>query len=225
MKIPFLAIPGTWGWRGKSDGQWYDLASPWSAFMFGQGFEHLRGPDRRPYVWSTDVNGEQFWRRWFGKSPNVTDWQAAGCNLYAWLVPPLAPQYRQPIETTHLIVHSHGLQVALFACAEGLKVNTLISVGSPVRSDMLDVARRARPNIGFWLHLHSDGSDRFQWLGEVGDGGLGIVRNHPFADQNNTYPGVGHTGILNDARLFNDIWPGPLDLIRARNGRTNDTAA
>lgn len=223
--IPFLAIPGTWGWNGKSDGQWYDLASPWSAYMRSQGFEHLRGPDRRPFVWTTDINGAQFWRRWFGRKPDVNDWQAAGCNLYAWLVPPLAPDRCQPAEATHLIAHSHGLQVVLFACADGLKVNTLISIGSPVRVDMLEVAKRARPNIGFWLHIHSDGSDRMQWFGELGDGAFTIKRNHPFADQNNMYPGVGHSGVLNDPRLFSEIWPGPLDLIRSRHGRTEFNAA
>lgn len=217
--IPFLAIPGTWGWNGSSDGQWHDPSSPWSVYMRGQGFEHLRGPDRRPYVWTTDVNGQQFWRRLFGKKPKINDWQAGGHNLYCWLVPPLAPDRRQPPEATHLIAHSHGLQVVLFACADGLKVHTLISIGSPVRADMLEVARRARPNIGFWLHLHSDHSDRMQWFGELGDGALRVVRAHPYADQNNALPNVGHSGILNDSRLFPVIWPGPLDIIRGRHGR------
>lgn len=224
--IPFLAIPGTWGWNGSSDGQWHDPSSPWSAYMRGQGFEHLRGPDRRPFVWTTDVNGEQFWRRWFGKKPKINDWQAGGHNLFAWLVPPLAPDRRQPPERTHLIAHSHGLQLVLFACADGLKVNTLISIGSPVRADMLEVARRARPNIGYWLHLHSDCSDRMQWLGELGDGALRIARAHPYADVNHALPKVGHSRILNDSHLFPVIWPGPLDIIRLRHGRHDfDTAA
>lgn len=218
--IPILAIPGTWGWRGSSDGQWYDPSSPWSAYLRGQGFDHLRGPDRRPFVWTTDLNGQQAWRRLFKKKPDTIDWQCGGQNLYAWLVPPLAPDRCQPPAMTHLIAHSHGLQVALFACADGLKVNTLISVGSPVRSDMIDVWKRARPNIGYWLHLHSDYTDRWQWFGAIGDGALGIVRAHPMADLNHALPGVGHSEILTDSRLFSKVWPYALDIIKQRHGRT-----
>jgi hypothetical protein len=219
--IPILAIPGTWAWRGSSDGQWYDPSSPWSAYIRGHGFDHLRGPDRRPFVWTTDVNGQQFWRRWFGRKPCTTDWQCGGQNLYAWLVPPLAPDRCQPPSMTHLVAHSHGLQVALFACADGLKVNTLISIGSPVRSDMIEVARRARPNIGYWLHLHSDGSDRMQWFGEIGDGAFRIVRAHPLADINHALPEVGHSEILNDSRRFSSVWPYALDIIKQRHGRSD----
>ena len=223
--IPFLAIAGTWAWRGSSTGQWYDLASPWSAYMRGQGFEHLRGPDRRPFVWSTDVNGWQFWRRWVGQAATTNDWQAAGHNLFAWLVPPLAPDRCQPPAMTHVIAHSHGLAPCLFACADGLKVNTLISIGSPVRADLLEVARRARPNIGYWVHLHSDASDRWQWLGEIGDGALGIVRAHPSADLNWAIPHVGHAQVLTDSRLFTRVWPQTLDIIRSRHGRTDNNSA
>lgn len=218
--IPFLAIPGTHGWNGSSAGQWYDPGSPWSANMRAKGFEHLHllGEDRRPFVWSTDLNGQQFWRRWFGKKPSSNDWQAAGCNLYAYLVPPRAPQHRLPAAETHIVAHSHALQCVAFAASDGLKINTLITVGSPVRVDLFEVFKRARPNIGFWWHFYSDASDRWQWLGAIGDGAIGVTRKHPFADQNVGLPGVGHAGILNDPRVFADVWGGPLDLIRSRHG-------
>lgn len=219
--IPILAIPGTWGWRGSSAGQWYDPASPWSAFLRSRGLDHLhvlRG-DHRPFVWTTDVNGQQFWRRWFGLAPKVNDWQVAGINLYAYCVPPLAADRCVPPEELHIVCHSHGLQGVLFACAEGLRVNTLISVGSPVREDLFPVADRARPHIGFWWHFYSDGSDRWQWLGEIGDGHFGRVRRHPFADMNVGLPNAGHTGILTNPALFDDAWSGPIDLIGARHGR------
>lgn len=219
--IPVLAVPGTWSWRGTSAGQWYDQASSWSANLRVRGFDHLhllRGGGR-PYVWTTDVNGQQFWRRWFGGAPKINDWQAAGHNLYAYCVPPLAPDRRVPSSELHIVTHSHGLQPVLMACADGLRVNTLVSVGSPVRADMLEAARRARENIGFWWCYHSDHTDTMQWLGEIGDGMLGVVRAHPYADQKVSLPGVGHSRILTDPRLFAEAWAGPLDIIRSRHGK------
>lgn len=230
-RIPFLAVPGTWAWNGSSAGQWYDPHSLWSVAMRQRGFEHqhLLIGDPRPFVWSTDINGQQFWRRWFGFAPKVNDWQAAGHNLYAYCVPAVAPDRRVPSSHLHVIAHSHGLQVVLFACADGLKINTLVSVGSPVRADLLDVARRARPNIRFWWHFHSDATDRWQWLGETGDGKWqwpwAVDRTHPFADQNVGLPGVGHSNILHDTRIFNEVWAGPLDLIRRHHGKPDVNAS
>lgn len=218
--IPFLPIAGTWAWRGSSAGQWYHPASPWSNFMVAHGFHTLTGPDGRGFVWSTDVNGQQFWRRWFGRKPHTTDWEAGGQNLLDWLVPPLAPDRRQPPTQTHLIAHSHGLQVVLFACAAGLKVNNLISVGSPVREDLMAVGQLARRNISYWQHFHSDCSDRWQWLGEIGDGRVGVVRRHPLADLNHDLMSVGHSGILTNPDLF-PAWRPALDIVRLRHGRSD----
>lgn len=219
--IPFIAVAGTWAWKGSSAGQWYDAGSPWSARMRLRGFEHqhLLVGDARPFVWTTDLNGQQFWRRWFGRSPNLNDWQAAGHNLLNYCVPAIAPDRRIRPCDLHVIAHSHGLQPILFACADGLRINTLVSVGSPVRADMLEAAQRARRNIGCWWHFYSDFTDRWQWLGEVGDGRLGVVRQHQLADHNIALPGVGHSNILTDIRLFTEVWSGPLNLIRSRHGR------
>lgn len=220
--IPFIAIGGTWAWNGSSKGQWYDPDSPWSANMRLKGFQHhhLLTGSPRPFVWDTDLEGVQFWRRWFGR-PSTLDWQTAGMNLFAYCVPPIFPSAQIPPCNLNIIAHSHAMQVVAFGAADGLKVNTLITVGSPIRADMLDVYRRARPNIGFWWHFHSDYSDHVQWLGEFADGRLGIVRQQPFADQNVGLPGVGHSNILKDMQLFDAVWSGPLDLMRARHGRSN----
>ncbi len=223
--IPFIAIGGTWAWNGSSRGQWYDPGSPWSANMRARGLEHhhLYSGAPRPFVWTTDLEGNQWWRRLIGKPADVTEWQAAGQNLFAYCVPPIAPGVQIAACNLHIIAHSHAAQVVAFACADGLRVNTLITVGSPIRADMLQVYRRARANIGFHWHFHSDSSDRFQWLGAFGDGRIGIVRRHPFADQNVGLPGVGHSDILNNMRLFADVWSGPIDLIRSRHGRSEFT--
>lgn len=231
--IPFIAIGGTWSYNGSSKGQWYDADSPFSANMRLKGFQHhhLLTGSPRPFVWDTDLEGNQFWRRWIGKAPSTTDWQAAGMNLFAYCVPPIAPQSQIQPCNLHIIAHSHAAQVVAFAAADGLRINTLVTVGSPIRADMVDVYRRARANIGFHWHFHSDGSDRFQWLGEVGDGlfstfkhALNPTRSWPGADQNVGLPGVGHSNILNDMRIFNEVWSGPLDLIRSRHGRSEYAA-
>lgn len=150
------------------------------------------------YTWSSDLGGH-----WFGDK-DLRVWHAAGINLLHYLVPPLCERSKAPVET-NLIAHSHGLQVALYACAEGLLVNTLISVGSPIRHDMLRVAEQARKNIAYWLHIHSDESDRMQWLGELFDGHLGVVRRHPLADWNESVSGMGHSQVLRDPSRYG-LW-------------------
>lgn len=231
--IPYITVAGTWGW----DATWRRPSSPWSAFMAAQGFVAIDGG--RPFVWSTDVNGARYWRRWLPPRYRADhrDWMAGGHNLFAWIVPPHTPAAQIPPDDVHLITHSHGLQVALCACALGLKIATLTDIAGPVRQDLiaprLDLLRElfgaaaaaevapvgiavlARRNIGYWQHLYSDRTDRTQWFGELGDGALGIVRTHPLADANRLLPGAGHSGLLHDPRWF-DQWPPVLDNIRSR---------
>lgn len=224
--LPYIAIGGTWAWNGSSKGQWYDVDSPFSANMRLKGFEHYHvlGNFKRPYIWTTDLEGNQWWRRLIGRPADHTEWQAAGANLFVY-----CDLQIKPCEL-NIICHSHAAQVVAFACADGLKVHTLITVGSPIRADMLEVYRRARPNIGFHWHFHSDASDRFQWLGAIGDSWFSFrhafspARRHPYADQNVGVPGVGHSNILNDMTLFHDVWCGPIDLMKARHGRPDHHA-
>lgn len=188
-------------------GQWHQPDSPWMAWLRTQGFVQLV-PDRRSFVWSTNVDGLLPWRK-------QATWRAAGENLFAYIVPPLAPERRIPPRCTFVLCHSHAAQVVLHACALGLKIAELVDIAGPVREDMMPIARLARPNIAHWQHLHSDRSDRMQWLGEIGDGALGIVREHPLADVNHPMPKAGHSGVLNDPRWFDLLTP-CLENIRAR---------
>lgn len=201
----YLPIAGTHGWRGSATGRWWSQDSAFGLFMQGCGFRHLGGP--RPFVWTTDVNGHKPWRRWFGMGNPHLDWQCAGENLNAYLRPYRdATDEYTPLADRRLIVHSHGLQPVLYACAEhDLKIHRLVSVMSPVRDDMQALAERARPNIGKWMHLHSDGSDRWQLLGQLGDGRIFGARRHPQADYNVCVKGAGHTGVLEDPVLMT-LW-------------------
>lgn len=231
--ISILTISGTWGW----DAPWRRRDSPLMAFLASQGFEQYR-VDGRLFQWTTDINGARIWKRLLPKRfrSDHRDWFAGGWQLCSHTFGRLKPS------ETHLLTHSHGAQVALSACALGLKVATLTDVSGPVRAELLEpdpslllelfgeecfetlsaeekrtpLAVLARRNIGYWQHLHSDRSDRTQWLGEFGDGALGIVRAHPLADRNILVQGAGHSGVLNETKWFDHLVL-PLATIRARH--------
>jgi len=199
----YLPIPGTWAWRGDTRdarSEWWHPRSPFGLFLASHGIEHVC-PDE-PYVWTTSINGAVFWRK------SHVDWQAAGASLSWYLTNPntFGPA-EVPISDRRLIAHSHGLQPILYAASfRGLEIDTLISIGSPVREDMAAVARSARPRIRRWLHLYSGWSDRLQWYGEWFDGRFGVARQHPMADQNMEIPGkCGHSRILKDPAAFG-LW-------------------
>lgn len=188
-----ILIPGTGSWAHDGRCDWYCPGHPFGQFLTYQGVAPLYDGDR-PFIWSTDLNGVPWLR-----DRRFVDWAAGGAALNYFVREDL----RQPGAATALIAHSHALQVVLFACAEhDLKVDTLISMGSPVRQDMMPVAQRARPNIARWLHVHSDHSDRWQWFGELFDEHVGIVREHPLADVNDFVPKVGHSELLRDPQQY-----------------------
>lgn len=190
-----VLIAGTGSWKpGGQD--WHTDGSPFVRFLRAHHVEPVFGRNGRPFTWSTGLGGVGF-----GDGDHRV-WQAAGANLLDYLVPPFCPESRLPPEQTQLIAHSHGLQVALYACAAGLRVQTLISLGSPIREDMRATAEQARPNIARWVHVHSDSSDRWQWFGTLFDGRFGIVRRHPLADRNVGIPKVGHSTLLRDEAAF-----------------------
>lgn len=207
----YLPIAGT----DANDGEdltardWIHHESAISMFLLDRGLQQLS--PGRPFVWTTRLDGIEVWRRWLKwlrlRGTDQVDWQTAGLNLWSYLDPPWPwpPKLGEapvPHEWRNLITHSHGLQPALFACAAGLKIRRLLSIAGPVRADMMETAARARPNIEKWTHVCSDSSDRWQWLGEIGDGAFGIVREHPLADENICIPKVGHSGLIYDEKAF-----------------------
>lgn len=205
-------VQGTWAWGHKPGLQWWECTSPFCSFLKTLGIETIGG--NRPFIWSTELDGLGWLQRRTVKRHLI--WEAAGDNLYAYLKPPLSlfDDY-VPITDRNVIGHSHALQVIAYACAAGLKLNRLVTVGSPVRQDMADVYKAARPNIASWLHVHSDGSDRIQWFGELFDGHFGIVREAPLADRNVLIGNVAHSRLLNDSACFR-LWQeqGLMDFLR-----------
>ena len=204
--IPLVCVPGTWAWRGQNTrNAWYQAGSPWVTFMEAHGYKVLSKD--RPFVWTTQLAGIPFLT---GKR----DWEAGGANLWAYLDPAIK-DYGVGLRTgeRNLVAHSHGLQVVLYACAAGCRINTLISVGSPIREDMKDVAIAARHNIHTWVHLYGGHKDRWQWLGELFDGKLGVVRRAAWerdgkiavqADCSVQIDDIGHSDLLcNPAQFHN----------------------
>lgn len=204
-----ILVPGTWG----REQAWYRPYSALATYLRDLGI-HVYEPGGRPFVWSTDANGWQFWRRWGlgSRDRDHWDWQAGGEALYSLIVPPLAPERRIPPDQTIIISHSHGLQVVLYACAAGLKVDRLVDIAGPVRGDMRGVHGQAAPNIRAHLHLHSDDSDRMQIFGAVGDGVFGVVRKLKRAGVvNRELPKAGHSGVLHDPAWMARFWPEAAD--------------
>jgi pimeloyl-ACP methyl ester carboxylesterase len=118
----------------------------------------------------------------------------------------IRPKAHRPDDQIVLVAHSHGGQVALLATGVlGLPVAGLVTVCTPVRRDVLDMVGNGVPRP--WLHLHSDQADRWQWLGEWGDGAVGIVRRMPPPAINMPAAvGLGHSGLLTTAAGMR-AWP------------------
>jgi pimeloyl-ACP methyl ester carboxylesterase len=198
MSRPLVLVPGTWAWSGffaPAAGDWWQTGSPLRAFFERSGFGVVGGD--RPFVWSTQLD--------FGAEHRT--WSAGGVALYAYLVPPLCLDRRVPPDETRILAHSHGGQVAFYAAAAGLRIRSLVTVSTPVRRDMAPVIAAARPNIGTWLHVHSDRSDWQQLLGGLFDGRLGVFRSMPEANVNLKIPDVGHARLLHDPAIGQEYWP------------------
>lgn len=212
-ELKVLTVPGTWAWRGDehdSRTHWWHPASPYMSYLATQDVMHVCPEE--PFIWTTSLNGAVFWRS------SHLDWQAGGAALFYYLCNPSAPGPQNEVVwgDRNLIVHSHGLQPVLYACAyRGLQVRSLISVCSPVRGDMAPIAKAARRNIHRWLHVFSDWSDKTQWAGSWFDRRMGVSRNHPLADWNVRVPSVGHSRLLHDPTCF-ALWRerGWLDYVR-----------
>lgn len=203
---PFL-VAGTGSWKDDGRVDWYCPGHPFGRFLQEQGVTPT-WDGSRPFVWSTDLGGVP----WTGKS----DWAAGGAAL-AYFV--MAFQKRAANRTA-VIAHSHGLQVAAYAAAEhGLKIQTLITVGSPIRNDLKAQYQALRANTAYWLHIHSDGSDRWQWRGELFDTlnpfRWRVRRDAPLADKNDFVPKVGHSDLLRDPTQYHNwVERGWLDLLK-----------
>jgi len=197
---------GTWGFPKKT-GDWWHGESELFQYLLRRGISPLRPSD--PFCWSGDVDGGLRWP--WGSSRSHADWQAGGKALRWYLRDGRKRANYVKVCDRRVVSHSHGLQCVLYACAEGLRVDRLVSITAPIRADMADVARRARPNIGQWTHVHTDASERMQVYGALLDGVWGTHRTAQWthegggitrADEQITIPGIGHSGLLREPFHF-----------------------
>jgi hypothetical protein len=209
MKRKVILVEGTWG------GDWAKPGSAFRQFLRAHGIE-----TRRFEGWTESIDGV----------PNVlesgkhADWIAGG-KAFGYYMRDV------PYEDANIIVHSHGLQPVLYyAAATKRPIRRLISICSPVRSDMRVVALQAVPKIGRWRHVHSNGGDLMQLAGELFDGHLGWTRDWHLPGVSNvdnlTIPGIGHSKLLNDPTFY-DLWEtdGLLDFLRAAGAAAPEEVA
>lgn len=180
-----ILIPGTHAWDGVRK-DWYSPGSSFHDFVSTVP-DHQLLDDEDPYVWSSRLGGVGF------GDDDLVVYRAAGVNLRQYA-------RRAGADPVVLITHSHGLQPALYGCAQGLKVDLLIDVSGPCREDIMPIAALARPNIKRWVHLYGGKRDRWQWLGALFDGKWGVVRKHPLAHENHCERKADHGAMLRDER-------------------------
>lgn len=151
--------------------------------------------ETEPFEWTTDLDGVGLYAR------KHTQWQLAGTLLRYYVKASCVPTG----ERVQLFAHSHGGQVAAYAAAQGMLIDTLVMVGTPVRWDMMKVYSHAKRNIRRWV-LVSSPFDWWQILGELCGGRFGLYRTNPFADRNLTIEAPSHHALL-DVHWWKDgLW-------------------
>lgn len=181
----WIPVPGTWAWdENPNKLEWYEVGSNIDRKLSSLNLKmHAVGA----LMWPTNLDGTPMER-------NHTIWKGAGKHLVCHC-------QRVPLEQRNIIAHSHGGNVVFYGCSYGLKINNLITVGTPVRRDMEKVVLAARPNIGFWLHISDASFDLMAYLGTMFDRRFRIKQLHNFdlADKNDDVSDIGHSKVLNDA--------------------------
>src|SRR3954470_6214247 len=140
MAVRYLPVQGTEGWQvddpdPRHPRNWWRKDSLLVDELAQYGLQLLDAED--PFVWSTDLDGARFWERWpwFRSRKDKRDWLAGGEALRSH-APPRFP-LSSPRSPLVLVTHSHGIQVAHYAAAEGLRIDYLLDIAGPVRADVL----------------------------------------------------------------------------------------
>jgi len=187
-KTPTILVSGTWGLNG---GGWWLPGSDFCEEGRGQGVTFTP----YPFIWSTAIDGV------LGKNSEWTD--AAGC-LIAFVV--LHKLHESPI---NIIAHSHGFSPVVYAATMGLHIDTLISVASPIRKEIVELLPIATKSIKTWRHIRGGRRDLMQILGELFDGRLGLYRDMPYAGNVRELSET-HSGLLNPRLWTARRWWDPL---------------
>lgn len=223
--VVLLPVQGTEGWQVDDvdparPRNWWRPGSRLMTLLQEHGLPLIDADD--PFVWSTDLDGLWFWQRWrvrWLRARRDRDWLAGGktARWYALrygclsLSPRLSADERaqmlaRPRPRLIVVTHSHGLQVALHAAAEGLYIDRLLDIAGPVREDVLAETAAGLVNIGHWLHVTASDGDLVQILGRIGDGHLGGAVTLPTQVQVVALPGIDHSQLVSNPRFVPDAW-------------------
>jgi hypothetical protein len=162
--------------------------------------------DGQLYEWDSRLSTSMaFLLRWFGRP--VRGWVQAGKSLCEFLG-------RLPYEDRNVVAYSHGAQPVFFACVQGARIRRLLTVGSPVRADMVDARLATRIACGKWWHICDHDRDWTAIWGMFGDGRIGgdsyvpsdplllNWRRMPEAHANLTVKEISHGLILTDQTMY-----------------------
>lgn len=182
---------------------WWMGDSAWLKFMQAQGFAVVDPED--PFFWSTDLTRRA--------------WIACGISI-VWYVALKWPK-GVPLK---IVCHSHAIQGIAYAAYYGLEIDTLISIGPPLRKDMELQYQALRFRTKKWITVHAKEPDEMAILGGFDlDGDLSDWKYPPKfnADYRDIIPGVSHSKVLYDPEYFK-WWTeaGWLDLMKAESWKS-----
>lgn len=206
MAVRVCTVGGTWAWRG---GWWRKGSALWN-YLQQFGFEPLEvGGDQ--YEWETDLGGSFKVWKWGDTETRLRQWKSNGLSMRWHLM-------NVPYEDRNLILHSHAGNVGAFCCGlgTGFPVRRVLTIATPNRYDMKMYYQEAARHIGRWHHVCDKDRDEIGFWGSVGDGHVGDSRQIVESHENILLKGVGHSGLLNDEKLF-PLWEseGLIDFFRS----------
>lgn len=218
MTIPLIPVYGTFSGDFTIDTEpcadpehWWHACSAWSACMDALGCVPFRDED---FVWTGSLDGlnpKVLWDRLRGREARALhrQWFAGGTALDDYIAEGITlGRSREQFVT---IAHSHGGQVALYAAAFGRQLPILITVSTPHRHDMLDVTTKAKPHIGYWIHIYDPDGDKTGQKGALLDGAIDFDRTQPLADRNVPIRHHAHSNVLRNPAMYHVwadlIWP------------------
>jgi hypothetical protein len=175
--------------HGTGRGTWAEPDRPFRALLHDAGLRVIEPP----FEWSGDLSGIPS----FTGTQKHSDWRAGGFALALYL-------RSLPYEDRNVIAHSHGGQCAAYAAARWGRlapIRRLVTVSTPVRSDMEPVWTDAKPSVGFWLHVASKETDWTARFGQLFDGHIGWKSRQKQANVNAIIPKFGHSHGLMDPEL------------------------
>lgn len=171
-----ISVHGTWGLDSSPTDWW----RPESLFkQFARQHNILERFPLRPFFWDGELEG-------VGKKEG---WRAGGFSLDNYLL--LTPE-----EDRNLILHSHGWNVWLYG---EVPVRNIITIGSPMRSDMFELMHKREKDRANHLHIFDSEWDRIGLAGQFLDGQLSFSRKCPVKSTvNHSLKRISHSQILRD---------------------------